>query len=129
MQAAEEEEKKKQRGGFGDGGRRVMGRAMSKEEAGAGGQLLLCLLWGYRSSPDVEHQIEARRKEAERERQQRDVSDRRVLPTVARLESSCVFYKSHVDGAPSSVAGSGRWKKIKSDKKGEAPGLEKTSAD
>lgn len=42
MQAAEEEEEKKQRGGFGDGVRRVMGRG--KEEAGAGGQLLLCLL-------------------------------------------------------------------------------------
>lgn len=85
-----------------------MGRAMSKEEAGAGGQLLLCLLCEYHSSPDVEQQIEdGSEKEAERERQQRDVSDRRVLPTVARSESSCVFYKSHVCGHPCSVAGSG----------------------
>lgn len=35
-----------------------MGRATPKEEAGAGEQLLLCLLRGYCSSPDVERQIE-----------------------------------------------------------------------
>lgn len=30
-----------------------MKRQIVREMAGAGGQLLLCLLWGYRSSPDV----------------------------------------------------------------------------
>lgn len=36
--------KKKAEEVWGGRGGRVMGRAMSKEEAGAGGQLLLCLL-------------------------------------------------------------------------------------
>lgn len=97
--------KRKGAGGWWEGG---VG-AILEEEAGAGGQLLLCLPRRYRSSPDVERQIgdcserEGRPKEGER--QQRDVSDRGLLPTAARLESSCVFYKSH-ESRRSSLSGS-----------------------